>query len=186
MHDTVEVINGSFAEQAKEECLLVVKKQCDSVKQSGQFDLNKCLSLAWYELNLQFRKAKGYYGIKPRNKKEKAETDWVRTNIWPSIEQDVRKMVLSYGTKFRTLEITKVTAEAVIKAALADNGFNNVYVWCQCYRAKTYVQLPSKYKAVFMIRYKDIMAGKLQEQIDIFKEFIKSVESLPFQVKVWK
>jgi len=37
-----------------------------------------------------------------------------------------------------------------------------------------------------MIRYKDIMAGKLQEQIDIFKEFIKSVESLPFQVKVWK
>lgn len=171
--------------QMRSACLSDAKKYCDSNNKTGRFDQRGLINTVCEEFRAQYHKARVYKRSAQLSKEHLLEMDTLYKSQWPAIESAALDLAIAYGSRFKAREITKVTANHFIQDALRNAGLSG-YITCQCYRAKVTVVLPSKYKMMFMIKYKDIMAGKLEDMLGEFIGFTHSVESLPFQVKVWK
>lgn len=167
-------------------CLTAVKAFCKNRRHLGSFDADKCVDAAISEFKAQYRKARGYRKSSAMKPEHLREMDLMYGRLRDVIEDGAREISLGFATKHKTLEITKTTADAYIKASMAEAGFKSCSVICQCYRAKVTVTLPSRYKAMFIVKYKDIMAGKMEEQVAMFISLTEKVESLPFTIKIWK
>jgi len=172
--------------QVREACLQEVKKHCDLNKKTGRFDQQKCLDIASEEFNRQYRAARGYRKSHPLDADDMEELNGLRARMWDSVAEEARKMALDYATEYKARQITQTTAGGYIRSALSEAGFADFYVTCQCYRAKVTVIMPSRYRMMFIVRYKDIMAGKMESILEQFISLTRSVEALPFQVKIWK
>jgi len=173
-------------EQVRAACLSAVKRHCDLNKKTGIFDREKCLGIAYEEFSRQYRFARGYKRSHTLNAEDLKEMNELRGKIWGKITEEVSKITLDYATGYKAKQITKVTAEGYIRQVLAEAGIPDCSITCQCYRAKVTVVMPSKYRMMFIVRYKDIMAGKMESMMEQFIELANSVEALPFQVKIWK
>ena len=174
-------------DEIRTECLLAAKQYCDSRKALGKFDPNECSDVALKTLKAEYRKARDYKKSTPLKPEHVEELNDIYNRIWYSIDHDARALALGYATKARSLEITKVSAEANIRATMLEAGFPDCSVVCQCYRAKVLITLPdSRYQAMFIVKYNDIMAGKLEQLVAEFIKFTHTVEQLPFTVKIWK
>ena len=157
------------------------------MKTQGNFDVNICLESARSEFKRLYRYARKCRKNSALTKEQVLELDNLYMDMWPDIEDRIRQMALGYATKHKALQITKLSAEVFIKEAMAKAGLEKCEIICQCYRAKIQVYSPdTRYRLMFIVKYKDIQAGKLDEFIAEFLRFNETLSALPFEVKVCK
>ena len=168
-------------------CLQVAKARCMAMKKEGNFEVGRCLQSALDEFKRLYRVARKCRRNVPLTEEQAQELNGIYMDMWPDIERKIREMALDYATKYKVQQITKLTAEAAIREAMDEAGLDRCEVICQCYRAKVRVHSPvSKYSVTFIIKYKDIKAGKLNSLVAEFLKFNDALAALPFEVKVCK
>ncbi len=173
-----EVISG---------CVKAAGSLCKRSRNTGGADINACLEEARSEFKRLYREARGYSRSTALKADHVSEMDALYLVTWPEIERKVQGVCLEYDARQKARKISVLTAESCIKSAMKEAGFDDFNVVCQCYRAKVSVFVPSgKYRVTFIVRYKDILAGHLNEYIADFIIFTERLSALPFDVNVRK
>ena len=167
-------------------CIRAAESFCKERLSMGEFDSRKCSDSALAMFNLQYRDARKCGRSTALRSEHLAEMTSIYERLWPRIEQGVKEVSLKYAKKFKVRQMTQATAKAFISEAIKENGITDFNVVCQCYRAKVFLYQPSKYKTMFIVKYKDIMSGKLDDYVSRLLELKRTVEELPFEVRFWK
>jgi len=164
-------------------CSDVVNAFCRERYKFGPIDESTCRGKADDAFKTAYRNALGYKRSDALKQEHLWEMNEIYTRLQSRIYQAVREIILKFAAKDKTLSIKKTSADAVIRAALQDAGFTDCYTLCQCYRVKATVRY-RRYKATIIVKYKDILAGKLDECVQDFKETVLKLESAPYEVKI--
>lgn len=168
-------------------CIYAVKELCKAMKNTGNYDLNRCLDAARSQFKEKYRFARRLRKSTPLTPEQVQEMDTLYQLLWPEIDRQAREISLQYATKHKAQQITQISAESRIREAMKAAGFQKCYIICQCYRAKVKAYFPeSKYWTTFIVKYKDIQAGKLEDYIREFLRFNATLTALPFEVRVCK
>ena len=168
-------------------CLKAAKARCLAArKRSTSGDLTGLsLNAAKEEFKKLYRSARKLARTTALKADHLHEMEALYLVLWPEIDRQVREATLSIATKQKAKEITQLTAEACITESMKRSGLTECEVICQCYRAKVRVYSPAtRYYITFMVKYKDIQAGRLDEFITEFLKFNQTLTALPFEVKV--
>ncbi len=173
-----EVISG---------CVKAAGLLCKRSRNTGGADINACLEEARSEFKRLYREARGYSRSTALKADHVSEMDALYLVTWPEIERKVQGVCLEYGARQKAHKITVITAESCVRSALEEAGFKVLEVDCQCYRVKVSVFIPSgKYRVAFIVKYKDILDGHLDEYVADFVKFTGQLSALPFCVNVRK
>lgn len=150
--------------------------------------INALLAEARREFKYQYHKARGYRSIDtPMKAEHVSEMDALYLVIWPEIEKGVRNMCLEYDAEQKARKITLFTVESCVRSAMEGAGFKDFNMVCQRYRVKVSVFIPTgKYRVTFIVKYKDILAGHIDEYVADFTKFTELLSALPFDVNVRK
>ena len=157
--------------------LLAVKQYERRIRGVRPFNIDECVSEVVEEFKKVYKDARGY---RRRNDALKAadaaELSEIYERVKDRLNEGAKSAAMTKATSLKAKQISKVSAEAAVKASMAELGYQPSIV-CQCYRIKVYVTLPQKYVVSFAVSYKDIMNGKLDECIKDFQRMVDTLNS---------
>ena len=159
---------------------------CKERKRFGTIDARVCMDSVLKAFKLKFRESHGYRQHDAMKPEHLMEMNRVYERLKPKMEETVKDIAFRTTAEKKTLEIKQTSVSAVIRATFEEAGYRNPDIVLQCYRAKVTVLLPSRYRATFIVKYKDFLAGKFEGQFQEFLSLIEKIESLPFEIKICK
>ena len=153
------------------------------IRDSGDFDMERCLRLQLKNIERLYRSKHGIYSHTMMTARERQELDLVLAHFRSLLYDRTLAIRQRYLKSRKVSQINSVTAQALIGETFRAAGLKAV-VSGQRYRARVEVSVPP-HEVRFYLNYKKMLQeGALEEAVASVKELVAALNKLGYGARV--
>ena len=166
------------------EALRAVPEYTPLIRQTGEFDLDKCVDMELRRLSRLYKESHGSKIYAPLDRKTRQDLDAVLAHFAPLLRDATVPLRQRYLKGRRVQQINATSAGALIKAAFSQAGFK-AQVKGQRYRAKVEIPITPKTSLFFYVRYRDLgTEGIMDGIVNAVRDLQQNVQRLGSEVTI--
>ena len=165
-------------EQILEEALKAVPEYLQNIRQTGKFDLDRCVDLELKRIEQIYRQNRK----KPLNPRQSHEDRQALGILRAHYRKPLTLRTIPIRQRYiqgrKVSEINAISAKAIITARMKEDGFDATVIG-QRYRARVEVPIGKRNQVRFYVPYKDMNRdGLLDEHINTIRRLQEALEKL--------
>lgn len=149
-----------------------------------EFNINECIDYTLGSVKRIWRTARKYSPNSALTYEDISEISILANRIATELRARSYIKATECLKNRKLLEINKTTAEALISYELRQRGFKFFFEW-QKLRVKVSLQLESGNGMTFIVKYKDIREGKLQQILEDIMAIVEPLNRTKINISVW-
>lgn len=149
-----------------------------------EFNINECIDYTLGAVKRIWRTARKYPPNSTLTYEDISEISILANRIATELRARTYIKATECLKNRKLLEINKTTAEALISYELRQRGFKFFFEW-QKLRVKVSLQLESGNGMTFIVKYKDIREGKLQQILEDIMAIVEPLNRTKINISVW-
>ena len=182
-------INGKLFKDLTEEEILafgmeVVPTFRDKFRNTGEFDLDRCVQAALHHIERLFKSKHGIFAHGQMGRREREELAQVVAHFQPLLYARIAEVRQRILQTFKVSEINAATAKVIIAERFREAGFEAM-VTGQLYRARVKVAVSPSYHVRFYVNYKKMLKeGLLDDLVAAVQDLAKALDRLGYGAAV--
>ena len=182
-------INGKLFKDLTEEEILafgmeVVPTFRDKFRNTGEFDLDRCVQAALHHIERLFKSKHGIFAHGQMGRREREELAQVVAHFQPLLYARIAEVRQRILQTFKGSEIIAATAKVIIAERFREAGFEAM-VTGQLYRARVKVAVSPSYHVRFYVNYKKMLKeGLLDDLVAAVQDLAKALDRLGYGAAV--
>lgn len=149
-----------------------------------EFNINECIDYTLGSVKRIWRTARKYLPNSTLTYEDISEISLLANRIATELRARTYIKATECLKNRKLLEINKTTAEALISYELRQRGFKFFFEW-QKLRVKVSIQLECGNGMTFIVKYKDIREGKLQQILEDIMAIVEPMNRTKISISVW-
>lgn len=146
-----------------------------------QFDINECIQQTIFSVKKVWRVA--HHIWRPFTAAERRELDDVLLRIKDELSARAYLKANACLKGRMVLKVNQTNAEALLTYEMGRRGLPYHFDW-QKFRVKVSIKLSCKSEVTFIVKYKDIRAGKLTDILDKAMRIVEDIEAFGGHITV--
>jgi len=185
MYDRIEMKTMTEEEDFIRIAAVAAKQYCLSRMVLGNIEQTECIDAAIKAFKLRYRAMNGIWN-NPMNPKDIMKFNEMYRRIKGRIIEEAKNTALKYSAQYKARSVKKTAARAIIDSAFEEAGLEIDYTDYQCHRAKVHLLLPHNYKLMVIVKYNDVLKGKVGDYVRQVLLLAKDLEQLSVEIHIWK
>ena len=171
-------------EEVLEDALEVLPEYRESIRSTGEFDLDRCVRMALGRVERLYKSKHGIFSHTQMGRREREEMSRVVAYYQPLLYQRIAAIRQKYLQSRKVAQINGATAKALISSRFQAAGLK-ARVSGQLHRARVEVKVSDRYQVRFYINYKKMLQdGVLDNAVSAVQDVVRSLEHLGYGAMV--